>query len=190
MAITPEFLAKLSSALDELEERWRTKRISAQKAFEFALRARDRIGIDRLELAPLRKRIEVTLEAAQLALETSPVQIRRDVDELVNGWARSNNDNWKDDFFDCAALLARTKKGSPDRKRVLAVLASLLDEANEGARTNPGIAEYLGDLLDAKAWKKQAGEPLARPRPRNAFLSDLKRKARAKRAKIRSSLRR
>ncbi|HEY4181008.1 MAG TPA: hypothetical protein VGM90_29395 [Kofleriaceae bacterium] len=168
MAIGAEFIAKLLPALDELEARWHSKKLSPDKAIAFCLRCRQRLGT-RPEFAALRQRIDVTLDAAMSARDSSPIYIRRATDELERRWARGDNDNYRDDFDDCAALLARTARRSPERTRVLAVIASVLDEAHTAAATSPVIRDYLGEWLDRAAWRRAAAQPLPPARPRASF---------------------
>ena len=127
MAIGPDFIAKLLLALDELEDRWRRRKISPDKAIDFCLRCDQRLGL-RPEFEALRQRVRVTLDAASALRDSSPAYIRRDISELERRWARMSNDNYRDDFEECAVLLARTQPDSPERARVLAVISSVLDE--------------------------------------------------------------
>jgi hypothetical protein len=169
MAIGAEFVAKLLPALDELEARWRAGKISPDKAIDFCLRCRQRLGL-RPEFEALRQRVKVTLDAAWAARESSPQYLRRDVDELERRWARSDNDNYRDDFEECSVLIVRTTPGSPERTRVLAVLASLLDEATSAAAINASVRDYLSALLDRAQWQRIAAEPLPPARPRESFV--------------------
>jgi|HubBroStandDraft_6_1064221.scaffolds.fasta_scaffold272990_2 hypothetical protein len=168
MAIGPEFIARLLPALDELEERWRTRKLSPDKAIDFCLRCTQRLGL-RPEFESLRQRVRVTLDAAWAVRESSPVYIRRDVDQLVRRWARSSNDNYRDDFEECSALLARTQPGSRQRTRVLAVLASVLDEGARAADESRDVQTYLAGVLDRAAWERLADEPLPPARSRASF---------------------
>ncbi len=113
--------------------------------------------------------MQVTLDAAWAVRESSPEHIRRDVAELVRRWARSSNDNYRDDFEACSALLARTPPGSPQRTHILAVLASVLDEATRAADESREVRAYLAGVLDRAAWERLAKEPLPRPRSRASF---------------------
>ena len=169
MAIGAEFVAKLLPALDDLEARWRARKISPDKAIAFCLRCEQRLGL-RPELEALRQRVRVTLDAAWAFRESSPKYVRRDVDELERQWARNDNDNYRDDFEECGALLSRTTPRSSERARVLAVLASLLDEANNAAATSPIVGDYLDGLLDRARWRRIAAEPLPPARPRASFV--------------------
>jgi hypothetical protein len=168
MAIGPEFIARLVPALDELELRWRTRKISADTVIDFCQRCTQRLGV-RPEFEAYRQRVQVTLEAAWAVRESSPAHIRRDVDELVRRWARSSNDNYRDDFEACSALLARTSPGSPQRTRMLAVLASVLDEATRAADESREVHAYLAGVLDRAAWERLAKEPVPPARSRASF---------------------
>jgi hypothetical protein len=186
VAIGPEFIAKLLPALDELEQRWRTGKISADKAIDFCLRCDQRLG-SRPEYESLRQRVKVTSDAAWAARYSLPVYIRRDVNELERRWARSLNDNYRDDFEECNVLLARTAPGSPERDRVLAVLASVLDEATRAAADHPGIRDYLAPLIDRAAWERLAERSLPAARARATFIVPRKKPSSAKPTKAASS---
>ncbi|MBA2540036.1 MAG: hypothetical protein H0V17_10415 [Deltaproteobacteria bacterium] len=167
MAIGPEFIAKLLPALDELEERWRLRKISADKAIDFCLTCQQRLG-SREEFQAIRDRVQVTLDAAFALRESSPKYIHRDLAELERRWGRERNDNYRDDFEECNALLGRTAPRSPQRARVLAVLASVLAEATKVAE-DPSIREYLGAWLDREAWERDVEQRLPKSRPRASF---------------------
>jgi len=185
MAIGAEFVAKLLPALDDLEARWREGTISPDKAIDFCLRCSQRLGI-RPEFETLRQRVQVTLDAAWALRDSSPRYIRRDVGELERRWGRSENDNYRDDLEECSALIGRTTPRSSERARVLAVLASVLDEASNAAAASPSVREYLGGLLDRARWERIAAEPLPPARPRSSFV---KPRRSSKRAAAKSSKR-
>jgi hypothetical protein len=168
MAIGPEYIAKLLPALDELEERWRLNKISADKAIDFCLHVDQRLGI-RPEFEVYRQRVRVTLDAAFAARNSSPVYLRRDLDQLERSWARGHNDNYRDDIEECTALIGRTTPRSPERARVLAVLASVVDACRRLAITSPDVHEYMAGVLDRAAWERFIGERLPEPQPRSSF---------------------
>ncbi len=167
-ARTLAFLAKLPTALDEVERRWAAGAISADQVGDFCAEATRRFKTTTPERAALAARLDKLWSAAQAARAAAPAAIEADVAATIAQWREGAYDNLRDVLEECAGLLRRTAVGSAPRRDVLAVLVEVLAVGRKAAAADPTVAQYLGKLLDVAAWARAAGEPLPGPRPAGA----------------------
>ncbi|HEX4451582.1 MAG TPA: hypothetical protein VGL61_14830 [Kofleriaceae bacterium] len=97
--------------------------------------------------------------------KADPKVIEAEVVELEELWP-DFDDNYKDILEECDRMLARTEAHPVLERRVLAVLASVLDEVEREAKTNGIVRDYLGAYGTRKHWETVAGKPLPKGRER------------------------
>lgn len=105
---TLAFLSRLPAALDEPEQRWAARTISADDEIAFCAAAGRRFQAMTPEREALTARLRKVADEARTARDADPAAIAAEVAELVRPWREEEIDNLRDVLEDCANLLVRS----------------------------------------------------------------------------------